>query len=79
MKRTYYTIVLKIAFVITYFIVLFNYPITTVIISLILIALYYNIMSDSSQTDRPDKWVDGYTKKDGTAIYVLITDWGSRK
>ena len=68
MKRTYYTIELKIAFVITYFIVLFNYPITTVIISLILIALYYNIMSDSSQTNRPDKWVNGYTKKDGTYV-----------
>lgn len=56
-------LLIKIALAITYIILLCNFPFTTIIISIILYALYCSIISSD---DRKDRWVDGYYKKDGT-------------
>lgn len=64
MRKSYRAMMIKVAFLIIYLIVLLKYPITTVVVSIILVALCRDIMSDS-ETGR---WIDGYTKKDGTYV-----------
>lgn len=59
--------VIKIISLIIYCILLFNYPLTTVIIGIIIIWLY-NWITDPSTTHESDKYIEGYFKKDGTYV-----------
>lgn len=59
--------VIKIISLIIYCILLFNYPLTTVIIGIIIVWLYNWIMAPST-THESDKYIEGYFKKDGTYV-----------
>lgn len=57
---------IKISLLIIYCILVFNYPITMIIIGIVLYSLYNWAMSDKE--NRSNKWIDGYYKKDGTYV-----------
>lgn len=50
---------------ILYLVLLYNFPITVIIITVIFIYLWHG---GDDRSERPDQWINGYTKKDGTDV-----------
>lgn len=50
---------------ILYLVLLYNFPITVIIITVIFIYLWHG---GDDRSERPDRWINGYTKKDGTYV-----------
>lgn len=56
-----------IVIVIGYILLLYNFPIATIIITLILLGIFFGD-DNTKGKGRPNQWINGYYKKDGTFV-----------